>query len=120
MADTLAEAHALFVQAQQIWLDARSQYAQIRERGDALSAQLGALTPLDHADAQFTEDLYRKLETSIADAQRAMRIERTAYQDLVHAERTYKKLELSWCSTALSTFQARRRGTHSFSEVPRG
>jgi hypothetical protein len=120
MADALDDAHALFAQKEQIWLDARAQYMQIRSRGDALSAQLSALTPLDHADSQFTEELYRKLETSIADAQRAMRIERAAYQDLVYAERTYKELELSWCSTALSTFQARRRGGNSFSEVSRG
>ena len=120
MADALDTAHALFAQKEQIWRDARAQSMQIRARGDTLSAQLSALTPLDHADAKFTEELFRKLETSIADAQRAMRIERAAYQDLVYAERVYKELELSWCSTALSTFQARRRGAHSSSEAPRG
>lgn len=120
MADALDDAHALFAQKEQIWLDARAHYMQIRARGDALSAQLSALTPFDHADALFTEELYRKLEASIADAERATRIERAAYQDLVYAERAYKELELSWCSTALFTFQARRRAGQASLEVPRG
>jgi hypothetical protein len=120
MADALDNAHVLFAQKEQIWLDAREQYTQIRVRGDALSAQISALTPLDHADAQFTEELFRKLERSIADAQRAMRIERAAYQDLVHAERAYKELELSWCSAALSAFQSRRRGSQPSLEVQHG
>jgi len=120
MADALDEARAHFAASEQSWLAARAQHAQIRARGDELAAQLRARTPADHADENATEALFRGLETSIADAQRSLRVERETYQDLLRAECAYKELELAWFATALCSFQARRRGVHASLEAPRG
>jgi hypothetical protein len=120
MADALDDARTYFAQMEQSWLAARVQHAQIRARGDELAAQLRAMSPADHADEKATEAIFRGMETSIADAQRSMRIERETYQELLRAERAYKELELSWFSTALCSFQARRRAVPSSLEAPRG
>ena len=120
MADPLDDARAHLAQQHQIWIEMRTQHAQVRARGDELAAQLRAMTPDDHARPEAAETIFRALEASIADAQRTIRAEQEAHQAVLRAQRDFQAAELEWLSASLCSFQARWRRAHSFSEVPRG
>lgn len=120
MADALDDARACLAQQHQVWAVIRAQHAQVRAKGDELSAQLRAMTPDDHARPEVAEAIFHGLEASIAEAPRTMRAEQEARQAVVHAQRTFQTVELEWLSMVLCTFQARWRGVRASSEVSRG